>query len=121
MTQLHASTSLYSAKACANAETYLTDGLVNKGTIVLISGTLKWSGGGAACEVLARKVTKYETHSHRPTYIYTDCSVLNAPEHLPDGDYVLHFDGFSALVTKNRAGWLPYGPVVKDFLSPTAK
>lgn len=87
---------------------------MNKGTVVLVSGSLTGLGGQAECQVLARRVSIYESDNLGPTFTYSDCSVLDAPEYLPDGDYVLHFEGYSAVVTKNRAGWLTYGPAAKD-------
>jgi hypothetical protein len=89
---------------------------MNKGIVVLVPGVLKGPGGETECEVLARRVTTDESSKRLQKYAYTDCTVLGASENLADGDFVLHFDGFSPVVTRNRAGWLPFGPPVKDSL-----
>jgi hypothetical protein len=94
---------------------------VNKGAVVLVSGSITGPGGGGECQVLARRITWSETDKLLPKLAYSDCTVLDAPEHLPDGDYVLHFDGHSAVVTKNRAGWLAFGPAAKDATEPKEK
>jgi hypothetical protein len=78
---------------------------------VLLDGRLKGMGRQADCQVLARKLLVYgeETASLR-VFTYTDCSVIGAPSELPDGEYLVEFDEYSALAACHKGFWLSFGP-----------
>lgn len=62
----------------------------------------------AKCDVLARKLP-IGTSRGGGSPDYTDCTVIDAPFDLPDGEYVVHFDDHLVAVTKQRGYWLPRG------------
>ena len=64
----------------------------------------------ATCEVLARKIPldpNLKPGSHE--YTYSDCTVIDAPTDLPDGEYLVHFDDHVIAATKKDAYWLSRG------------
>jgi hypothetical protein len=80
------------------------------GTLILLPGNLKGLGAEAQCEVLARRLSIEAGNklSLRP-YAYADCSVIGAPD-LPDGEYIVYFDGYSFAVIRQRGLWFSRGP-----------
>jgi len=88
---------------------------VKPGTIVLLQATLTGMGHTAECEVLVRKITTISSGAV-PQFgsTYTDCSILGAPDDLPDGDYTIRFDGFNLSATCHGGHWLPNGQAQQD-------
>ncbi len=84
---------------------------MNRGTVVLLNGRLRGMGQEAECQVLARRLSVYggETESPR-VFTYTDCSVIGAPSELPDGEYLVEFEEYSALAARHKGFWLSFGP-----------
>lgn len=84
---------------------------MNRGTVVLLNGRVKGMGRQADCQVLARRLWVYgeETDSLR-VFTYTDCSVIGAPSELPDGEYLVEFEEYSALAARHKGFWLSFGP-----------
>ena len=78
--------------------------LASRGNVVLLPATLKSTGAEASCEVLARRL------GIDPAPVYSDCSVIGAPEELPDGDYTIQFETVQTTVTKLRGLWLTFDP-----------
>lgn len=79
-----------------------------QGTIVLVRGVARGMAREAPCELLARKRLLPGLDSHgRKRYEYTQCSVLQAPSDLPDGEYVVTTeDGHSIATAKMYGHWL---------------
>jgi hypothetical protein len=69
------------------------------GSITRVSGVLLGMGFVAHCDVLARMT---QCKNHRA---YSEGFVLNAPDDLPDGDYVAIFDGYTLPATKEHGFW----------------
>lgn len=76
-------------------------------TIVLVHGTIRGMGFTARCEMIARK-RRLSGHSEPgPRYAYSDCSVLEVSQDLPDGMYtVTTDDGQSVSTTRQYGLWL---------------
>lgn len=91
------------------------------GTLIVLEGKLKGFGVEAKCEVLVRRLTI--NSAIRPLvrgYAYTDCSIIGAPAELPDGEYVVYFDGHRFAAAIQRGLWFSRGPVTKiNALKPT--
>ncbi|HEY1499742.1 MAG TPA: hypothetical protein VGF88_09210 [Acidobacteriaceae bacterium] len=64
----------------------------------LMKGVLRGMGREVLCELLVWK----ETVGNRP--VYSQCRVVTAPLDLPDGEYVLLFDG-RTVPAKKQGGW----------------
>jgi hypothetical protein len=80
-------------------------------------GHVKGMSRTATCEVLARKIPldpNLKPGSHE--YTYSDCTVIDAPTDLPDGEYLVHFDDHVIAATKKDAYWLSRG-MAKPFRS----
>jgi hypothetical protein len=92
----------------------LVNGLM--GSIVLVRGSLKGMGLQAECEVLARRLTTVVTPPTGSTtgLSYSECSVIQAPVDLPDGDYVFRFKRHAVTMSKKRGAWLSHGPATID-------
>lgn len=74
-------------------------------SVVLIQGTLSGMGYESECEMLA--VREYLPQVGRP--IYYRCSVIKAAPHLPDGEYIVMFDGHAVPAIKESGLWIPDG------------
>jgi len=70
------------------------------GQIVVLRGVLRGKQHQSTCEVVARK------HSANLKSNYSDCFVLTAPEDLPNGSYVVEFDGHKLHAAKENDIWL---------------
>jgi len=55
------------------------------------------------CEMLAIK----ESGSGGGQEVFSRCSVIDAPQALPDGDYLVSFNGFSVAARKEGGLWVP--------------
>lgn len=88
---------------------------MDRGTVVLLHGLIKWEDSEADCEVLARMLAIPSRNSADAmrVFTYTDCSVIGAPAGIPDGEYTVEFAGFSFTATKQRDMWLTSGPAFK--------
>jgi hypothetical protein len=75
---------------------------------------MKGMGREVDCEVLARKnYLPPSSGRAKWAYEYSQCSVLQAPDDLPDGTYtVITSDGHTILTAKQGGLWL-VGPVQK--------
>jgi hypothetical protein len=75
------------------------------------SGEFEGLGAEAQCEVLARRLSiKAGNKLSRRPYAYANCSVIGAPD-LPDGEYIVYFDGYSFAVIRQRGLWFSHGPL----------
>jgi len=75
---------------------------------VLLRAILKVMGRDVACEVLSRRL------GIEPSPVFSDCSLIGAPDDLPDGDYEIEFEGIRATATKLRGLWITFDPSDKD-------
>lgn len=73
-------------------------------------------GQEAPCDILARRIVVRDDEKPDSLrfYTYTDCSILDAPPHLPDGDYTVHFEDFTFKTTCHRGLWLSCGPATRN-------
>lgn len=87
---------------------------MTRGNIVLLHGTVMGPGQIARCEVLARKVAADEGNGPQPQpCAFTDCSVIGAPTDLPDGEYVIRFEGYSFTAACHHGIWFSRSPTTK--------
>ena len=88
---------------------------MKRGTVVLLHGSIKGMGREAECEILARRLPiPVDPRDPMPRlFTYTDCSVVEAPADLPEGEYLAQFEGYSLSVTLYRGLWLSRGPVAR--------
>lgn len=77
-------------------------------SVVLIHGLLTGMGHHEPCEMLAIK----ESVSGTTREIFSRCSVIDAPQGLPDGDYVVSFNGYSVTARKEGGLWMPAADAV---------
>jgi hypothetical protein len=71
-------------------------------SVVLIHGLLRGMGREAPCEMIAMRDTSPDR-----TPAYCRCSVVEAPEDLPDGEYTVSFLGEAVRVRRQGGLWLP--------------
>ncbi len=71
--------------------------------VVLIQGTLRGMGRESICEMLAMK----DRAANGTQPVYSLCSVLTAAPDLPDGDYIVEFDGRKVRARRQGGLWLP--------------
>ena len=69
------------------------------GSVILVPGVVQGMGRIERCEVLARITQRGNSRS------YSEGFVLNAPEDLPDGEYVASFDGCILHTARERGLW----------------
>ncbi|MFZ0274718.1 MAG: hypothetical protein WB524_13815 [Acidobacteriaceae bacterium] len=74
-------------------------------SVVLIHGLLKGMGREEPCEMLAMK----ESQSEAGAANYFRCSVIDAPQDLPDGTYSVAFNGYVVFARKEGGLWIPDG------------
>jgi hypothetical protein len=67
---------------------------------VLIHGVLTGMGRESHCELLVWK----EASNDGP--VYRQCRVVTAPLNLPDGNYVVAFDGRTVPTSKQNGWWV---------------
>jgi hypothetical protein len=72
-------------------------------SVVLIHGLLTGMGQHEPCEMLAIK----ESGSAATEEVFSRCSVIDAPQELPDGDYRVSFNGHSVSARKEGGLWVP--------------
>jgi hypothetical protein len=72
-------------------------------SVVLIRALLKGMGHETPCEMLAMR----ESTAGSPQVIFSRCSVIDAPQELPDGDYAVSFDDYSVPARKEGGLWMP--------------
>ena len=70
---------------------------------VTLSAQLKGMDRETACTVSAVKVTLPE---YRITG-FVRCNIVEAPDNLPDGDYIVSLDGRALRVQRENGAWLP--------------
>jgi hypothetical protein len=78
-------------------------------SVVLIHGLLSGMGREAVCEMLAMK----EPLPHNSQTLFSRCSVIEAPQDLPDGDYTVSFSDYIVSTKKECGLWLPAGDAVE--------
>jgi hypothetical protein len=87
---------------------------VSQNSIVLLRGSLQGMEREAECEVLARTLGfTWSVESAKRVPVYTDCSVLTAPPNLPDGEYLVTFEGNFVMATRQRGHWLSHGSATR--------
>jgi len=69
---------------------------------VVIQGRLRGMGYAVPCMLVAVKVTLPSLDM----FEYVKCEVVNAPAHLPDGQYEVSFEGRAMEVQKLDGRWL---------------
>jgi len=69
--------------------------------IVILSAELKGMGRETPCTVSAVKVTLPE---YRITG-FVRCNIVEAPDDLPDGDYIVSLDGRALRVQRQHGEW----------------
>jgi|HubBroStandDraft_1064217.scaffolds.fasta_scaffold119300_2 hypothetical protein len=72
-------------------------------SVVLIRGLLKGMGRETPCDMLAMK----DARSVTGPIAYSQCCVIDAPMDLPDGVYVVTFNGLVVAARKEGGLWLP--------------
>jgi hypothetical protein len=97
---LHRSRSIpTTAKRAASSEFEVMD----MRSVVLMHGLLRGMGREVPCELLAIK----ESTADLSDASYSRCSVIEAPENLPDGDYSVVFATHIVAAKKEGGLWLP--------------
>lgn len=89
---------------------------MSNGTFHLCSGSVAGMGREADCELMARRLTIFESRL-LPSVLYEDCLILDAPADLPDGDYKVRFSGYRTVATKRHGIWFACGPVHNEIMS----
>ena len=79
-------------------------------SVVMIRGMLRGMEREAPCEMLAMK----EAESGKGPVIFSRCSVIDAPIDIPDGDYVVSFNGCVVSARKEAGLWIPDGSAVEE-------
>lgn len=80
------------------------------GKVVLIRGVLRGTESETRCEVLARQ---HSVESGFRGSRYSEAFVLNAPLDLPDGTYMVTFDGHSFDAVRHHGIWLTSTDIVR--------
>jgi len=75
---------------------------------------VKGNGHEARCEVLARKEEIPGGGSGMPSFTYSGCSIIGAPDDLPEGMYTAAFDGHRFEVRRRNGFWLPQAGPTRD-------
>ena len=83
-----------------------------RGNVVLVPAILKVLERDVECEVLSRRL------GIEPSPVFSDCSVIGAPDDLPDGEYAIEFGGIRATATKLRGLWTTFDPGEKGIERP---
>ena len=81
---------------------------LNMGSVVLLPALLRTIHMEAKCEVLARK------NPLSGGSLYSEGFVLNAPPGLPNGEYLVYFDGHLLRATKRSGLWLTSTEIVRQ-------
>ena len=79
-------------------------------SVVLIHGVVRGMGHQSECEMLALK----ETDSVTRSTTYSRCSVIQVTLDLPDGDYVVAFQGNSVVARREGGLWLANAESLSD-------
>ena len=69
---------------------------------ILLKGRLRGMGREALCDVMAKKNSSFTKASEG----YAISRIMDAPDDLPDGDYVLHVDSRMLSVRRRKREWL---------------
>jgi hypothetical protein len=72
-------------------------------SVVLIHGLLQGNGRQESCEMLAMR----DVSAASGPVVYSRCSVIDAPQDIPDGDYTVTFDGYIVPARKQSGLWIP--------------
>jgi hypothetical protein len=72
-------------------------------SVVLIHGLLQGMGREEPCEMLAIKESRNETSA----IVFSQCSVIDAPQDLPNGVYTVSFGGYIVPARKESGLWIP--------------
>jgi hypothetical protein len=81
--------------------------LVSRGIVVLLPALVKGMGHESQCEVLTRR------RGSDPGPAYSDCTIIGAPDDLPDGEYVVEFENVLAATTRYLGVWANFSPRLK--------
>ena len=72
-------------------------------SVVLIHGLLRGMGHEEPCEMLAMK----ETQPENGAPFFSRCSVIEAPQDLPNGVYTVSFGNYLVPARKDSGLWIP--------------
>lgn len=72
-------------------------------SVVLIHGWLQGNGRQEPCEMLAMR----DVSPGPGPAVYSRCSVIDASQDLPDGDYTVTFDSYIVPARKDAGLWIP--------------
>jgi hypothetical protein len=78
------------------------------GTLVLLRGMLRSQHHEAECELIAHQ------QSADLSTQYSDCIIVQASADLPDGQYLVEFDGHSMRAVKEHDIWLTASPIERE-------
>ncbi len=82
--------------------------------MVLLPGIVRGMGQEAEVEVLSRRMQDHNASGALLVFRYVDLALIGGPAELPDGDYIVYFAGFSAVVTRRNGKWLSPGIAIPD-------
>lgn len=86
---------------------------MDRGSVVLLPGNVRGNGYEGICEVLARKHEPSSSEAPNAISVYTDCSLIGAPNDAPDGVYTVHFEDHQCAVTRRHGSWMLCGDSVR--------
>jgi hypothetical protein len=81
---------------------------------VLLPALVKGMGREERCEMLTRRL------GIEPVPAYSDCTVIGAPDDLPDGEYIVEFENICAVTTCRQGVWATFNPPFKSVEEPEA-
>ena len=81
-----------------------------RGMVEMLPATIRGMGREARCHILARR--------RGAAPVYEDCSIIGAPEDLPDGEYGIEFGGTRAVATKRLGVWGSFDPPLEGREEP---
>ena len=85
-----------------------------RGSAVHIRGVLSGMGHEAECDLLVHKrLSGSDVH-------YTEGVIFYGPPGLPDGEYLVHFDGHIMRATKQHGRWVYSNRIVRQLSERTA-
>jgi hypothetical protein len=85
-----------------------------RGSAVHIRGLVRGMGHEAECDVLVHKRVLGSAVQ------YTEGVIIYGPAGLPDGEYLVHFDGHVMHATKQHARWVYSNHITHQLLEQSA-
>lgn len=71
-------------------------------------------GREASCDVLARRL------GIDPISAYSECTVIGAPDDLPDGEYIVEFENIRTATARRQGVWASFDPPLRRMEEPEA-